>query len=388
MRIGIFGGSFNPPHIGHVLAAEKTVETLGLDKLIVIPAGEPPHKDLPANTPSVEERLALTKIAFSHISCAEVSDVEMRREGKSYTITTIEHFRQIYPEDTLFLLMGTDMFITLGSWYRGDEILKMIIPTVFARKDHEEETIRIKSTEYTEKYGTVSEIIDVDVTEAASTDIRELLQNRKGSSLLCDEVYSEIVKHRFYGVKPEFVWLREKSYALHKPKRIPHVMGCEEEAAKLAERWGYDADSAREAGILHDITKKLGLEEQLLLCNKYGILNDTLENKSEKLLHSKTGAAFSKDMFGIPDDIFTSIRWHTTGRAEMTLLEKIIYLADYVEQTRDFEGVELLRQLCYEDLNAAMELGLKMSIEDLEERGSPIHPKTLEAYNYYSKVKG
>lgn len=388
MRIGIFGGSFNPPHIGHILAAEKTVETLGLDKLIVIPAGQPPHKELPANTPSDEERFALTKIAFSRIPCAEVSDVEMRREGKSYTITTIEHFRQIYPEDKLFLLMGTDMFITLDSWYCGEEILKAVIPAVFARNNHEEETLRLKAAKYAEKYGTVSKIIDADVTVAASSDIREFMQNRKGSALLCDEVYSEIIKHRFYGAKPEFAWLRGKSYAYHKPKRIPHVMGCEEEAAKLAARWGYDADTAREAGILHDITKKLDLEEQLLLCDKYGILNDTLENNSEKLLHSKTGAAFSEDMFGIPDDIFTSIRWHTTGRAEMTLLEKIIYLADYVEKTRDFEGVEVLRKLCYEDLNAAMELGLKMSIEDLEERGSPIHPKTLEAYNYYSKVKG
>ena len=146
--------------------------------------------------------------------------------------------------------------------------------------------------------------------------------------------------------------------------------------------------AAREAGILHDITKKLGLEELLILCSKYDILNDALENKSEKLLHSKTGAALSRDLFGISDDVYSAIRWHTTGREDMTLLEKIIYLADYVEPNRDFEGVEPLRKLCYEDLNAAMELGLKMSIEDLEERGSPIHQKTLEAYEYYSKVKG
>lgn len=266
--------------------------------------------------------------------------------------------------------------------------MRTVTPAVFARKDREGDTIRAKAEEYSVKYGAVCEVVDVDVTEAASTDIRTLLQNRKGSALLTDEVYAQIIKNGFYGAKAELNWLRMKSYALHKPKRIPHVMGCEEEAAKLAQRWGYDVEAAREAGILHDITKKLDLEQQLLLCSKYDILNDTLENKSEKLLHSKTGAALSRDLFGISDDVYSAIRWHTTGRADMTLLEKIIYLADYVEPNRDFEGVEPLRKLCYEDLDAAMELGLKMSIEDLEERGNPIHERTLEAYNYYSKVKG
>ena len=388
MKIGIFGGSFNPPHKGHIAAAEGTIKALGLDKLIIIPAGDPPHKELPEETPSAKERMSLVKAAFSHIECAEITDIEMQRTGKSYTITTLEHFKKLYPEATLYLLMGTDMFVTLDTWYRGSDILEMISPAVFARKDAEADILEQKAAECYEKYGTKSEIIDIDITEAASTDIRTLLQNRQGRQMLSDAVYELIIKNRYYGAKPEYDWLRKCSYAYHKPKRIPHVMGCEEEAARLAERWGYDPDIAREAGILHDITKRLGLEEQLILCDKYGILNDALENKSEKLLHSKTGAEFSRDMFGIPDEVYSAIRWHTTGKAEMSLLEKIIYLADYIEPNRDFDGLEALRKLCYEDIDAAMELGLKMSIEDLEQRGSPIHPKTLEAYNYYSKVKG
>ena len=83
MKIGIFGGSFNPPHRGHVLAAEKTVKALELDKLIIIPAGDPPHKELPAETPTDEQRLCLVKAAFSGIDCAEVSDIELTRQGKS-----------------------------------------------------------------------------------------------------------------------------------------------------------------------------------------------------------------------------------------------------------------------------------------------------------------
>ena len=388
MKIGIFGGSFNPPHIGHVSAAEKTVQALELDKLIIITVGDPPHKELPDETPTDEQRISLVKAAFSHIDIAEISDMEMKRHGKSYTITTLEYFRDIYPDDELFLLMGTDMFITLDQWHRGDEILQLIIPAVFARENAEDDIIKNKADEYAAKFGTKCEIMNINVTEAASTDIRVLLQNREGRELLGDEVYSLIIKNRYYGARPDFEWLRSKSYERHKPKRIPHVKGCEEEAGRLAERWGYDVETAREAGILHDITKKLSLEEQLILCSKYDILNDALEDKSEKLLHSKTGAALSRDLFGISEDIYSAIRWHTTGRADMTLLEKIIYLADYIEPNRDFDGVEPLRKLCYEDIDAAMALGLKMSIEDLEERGVPIHERTLEAYKYYSKVKG
>ncbi len=388
MKIGIYGGSFNPPHKGHILAAQGTIKALNLDKLIVIPAGEPPHKAFPENTPSAGERMELVKAAFSEIECVEISDIEILRSGKSYTITTIEYFKEMYPNDELFLLMGTDMFITLDKWYRGEDILKIVSPAVFARKAEERAVIKQKAEEYAGASGTNSVIIDIEVTEAASSDIREMLKNRQGRELLCDGVYELIIKNRYYGAKPEFNWLRQKSHSMHKPKRIPHVIGCEEEAVRLAKRWGYNTEEAAEAGILHDITKRLGLEEQLILCDKYGILIDTLEQKSEKLLHSKTGAALSRDMFGISDSVNSAICWHTTGKAEMSLLEKILYLADYIEPNRMFDGVDELRRLCYEDIDAAMRLGLKMSIEDLEERGSPIHPKTFEAYKYYSKVKG
>ena len=156
-------------------------------------------------------------------------------------------------------------------------------------------------------------------------------------------MYSQIIRYRYYSAQPELSWLREKAYAWLKPKRIAHVAGCESEAVKLAMRWGEDPETAAEAGILHDITKKLNFEEQLILCGKYGIINDNLELGSPKLLHAKTGAALARDLFGVSDRVYNAIRWHTTGKPDMTLLEKIIYLADYIEPTRDFPGVEKLR---------------------------------------------
>lgn len=385
MKIGIFGGSFNPPHIGHRKAAEQAIGFLKLDRLLVVPAGIPPHKNVPDSTPPAEMRLLLTRKAFESVPEAEVSDFEMKRQGKSYTIDTLRAFRSLYPEDELTLIVGTDMFLTLPEWYEGESILSGFPVAVFPRGLEDMGGIREKAEEYRRDYGAAVTVIPVEVTELSSTEVRTALPGRCGRELLDESVYREIIRYRLYGAKPEFAWLREKAYAMLKPKRIPHVAGCEQEAVFLAKRWGLDPGEAAEAGILHDITKRLGLSDQLLLCKKYGITIDGLERQSEKLLHSKTGAAVARAEFGVSDEVYSAIFWHTTGKADMTEMEKLLYLADYVEPNRSFEGVEKLRRLCREDLNRAMCLGLQMSVEDLTERGAPIHSKTEEALRWYQE---
>jgi nicotinate-nucleotide adenylyltransferase len=133
---------------------------------------------------------------------------------------------------------------------------------------------------------------------------------------------------------------------------------------------------------MHDITKNLKHDEQLLLCEKYGIIVDSVERKTEKLLHAKTGAYIAYDEFGASMDVFGAIYWHTTGKANMSLLEKIMYLADYIEPTRDFDGIDKLRSLCYQDLDKALKLGLSMSIQEMESRGIVPHPISYEALRY------
>ena len=164
-----------------------------------------------------------------------------------------------------------------------------------------------------------------------------------------------------------------------KHKRIPHVLGTEQEAIRLAERYGADVEKARVAALLHDCTKKLGMEEQLELCRRYGIQLDELEQKALKLLHAKTGAAIARDVFGVDEETYQAIWYHTTGRAGMTTLEKVMYLADYIEPSRDFPGVETLRRVCYEDLDRGVLLGLEMTVEEMTEMGNPVHRATLEA---------
>ena len=115
-RIGIYGGTFNPPHRGHMQAARQAVELLNLDKLLLIPDRCPPHKTMPEGTPSAWERLELVRLAAQAIGKAEASDLELLREGRSYTADTMTLLRQAYPEDELFFLMGTDMLLAFPRW--------------------------------------------------------------------------------------------------------------------------------------------------------------------------------------------------------------------------------------------------------------------------------
>ncbi len=385
MKIGIYGGTFNPPHRGHVLAAASAVRELGLDRLIVMPSGTPPHKEVPAGNPDGEERLALARMAFASVDRAEVSDYEVASEGKDYTIDTLNWFEKRSPGDELILITGGDMFRTLPDWKCGDEILRRFSIAVLAREFEEETELAAAAEAYRTEYGATVYFPKAEVFPVSSTEIRAKLPLRQGAELLPEPVYAEIIRRRLYGAKPDFAWLREKAYAMLKPSRVAHVKGCEEEAVRMARFWGADPGEAAEAGILHDVTKKLDLEHQLILCRKYDIVIDALESRSEKLLHSKTGAAVAKYEFGVSDEVYTAIQWHTTGRPGMSLLEKILYLSDYMEPTRRFEGVEKLRRLSYEDLDRAMALGLSMSVDDLTARGVEIHRMTEQAKSFYCR---
>ena len=160
-----------------------------------------------------------------------------------------------------------------------------------------------------------------------------------------------------------------------------HTMLVVDEAAKLRDEAKNPAGLML-AALLHDCTKKLSMEEQLALCEQYGIALDALEKKALKLLHAKTGAALARDVFGVDDEIYNAILWHTTGKPDMTVLEKVIYLADFIEPTRDFPGVDALRRTVWEDLDRGLLMGLEMTVEEMEEMGNPIHVNTLAARDY------
>ena len=387
MRIVVFGGSFNPPHLGHAEAARTVAAALAPDRFLILPANEPPHKELEEGSPNGQQRLELCRLAFREVPGAEVSDWELRREGKSYTADTVEVLREKYPEDELILVLGADMFLCVAKWYRFEYLLEQCTLAVLDREGEEEEALRLHGEELERRWGARWLLLPHEPLPMSSGEIRHRLKFRLGSDELDDEVYSCIVKNGYYDAQPELSWLREKAYAWLEPRRIAHVAGCESEAVMLAKHWGEDPELAAEAGILHDITKKLSWDEQLNLCEKYGIINDQAERNTPSILHAKTGAAVARDLFGVDDRVYEAIRWHCTGKPDMSLLEKIVWLADYIEPTRDFPGVDKVRTLAYEDIDRALAEALGMTLAHIRNKGREPYKDTAEAYQWYSREK-
>lgn len=164
--------------------------------------------------------------------------------------------------------------------------------------------------------------------------------------------------------------------------RLEHTLGCERAAVMLAKRFGGDEEKCAFAAILHDITKRLSREEQLYLCENYGIIPCDVEKMEWKMLHGKTAAAIAEKEYHASADIVHAIAVHTTGCANMTLLDKIIYLADFIEETRDFKGVEPARALARQGIDQALLYCFDFSLTDLVERGKLIHKDTFEARNW------
>jgi nicotinate-nucleotide adenylyltransferase len=379
LRLGVYGGTFNPPHLGHIRAAESAARQLALDTLLVIPSGIPPHKALPSGSAGPEDRLEMARLSFSALDNTVISDIELKTSGISYTADTLDRLLKAYPGAETFLIMGSDMFLTLEQWRNAASLLELVRPAVLVRGTTADEGVSVYAEKLQREYGVGAVMIHNEAIEVSSSELRESLPKRGGFDMMEEETYAYIISKRLYGAKPDFGWLRKCALGRLKPSRILHVLGCENEAVKLAARYGADEDEAREAAILHDVTKALELDDQLQLCQKYDIMTDAVERSEVKLLHSKTGAAVARDIFGVSASVYHAILWHTTGRENMSLLEKVIYIADYIEPSRNFDGVEELRSLAYDDLDQAMIKGLRMSIEDMRLRGIVPHLRTQEA---------
>ncbi len=384
MRIVVYGGSFNPPHLGHRAAAQTVSELLRPELFLVVPDRTPPHKELEAGSPDIDARIALCRLAFRDLPNAEVSEITAARRGRCYSADTVSALRERYPDDELVFLLGTDMFLCFEDWYRYEYLLSECVLAVLPRDDDERPALEAQAEKLRREHGARILMLPHEPLPMHSQEIRERLRHRLGADMLDGAVYAEIIRRRWYDAQPELSWLREQAYARLKPKRIAHVAGCEDEAVRLALRWGEDPEKAAEAAILHDMTKKLNLQEQLQICEKYGIINDHDELASPQILHAKTAAALARELFGADEAVCGAIRWHCTGKADMTLLEKIIWLADCIEPTRDFKGVDRLRKLAYEDIDAALGEALGMSLAYIRERGGEAYHDTVEAYRWYS----
>lgn len=184
------------------------------------------------------------------------------------------------------------------------------------------------------------------------------------------------------------MWSKEKieAYIREKlePERFNHVLGVVDSAAKLAEAYDGNIEKAVIGAMIHDCAKNMTDEEIMNIVESNGYEADWVSKRSPQLLHGLAGGLIGKNLMGINDgEIFEAVRYHTTGRRNMSLLDKIIYLADYIEPGRNFPGVEELRKLAFEDIDKAVLAALNNTIAHVIKKGQLLHTDTVDARNFF-----
>ena len=389
-RIGVFGGTFNPPHIGHMAAAAQAKAALNLDRLLLVPDNIAPHKELPQGSADPWQRLEMVRLCALGVPGAECCDLELRREGKSYTVDTLRQVHQMYPSEQLVLLMGSDMFLSLHHWREPEEIFRLASIGVLCRGEKGEKAAIAQQMEKLSLQGADVTLVDNQVTTISSTDLRRLLAFRCAGPFLPAGVGEYIQKNGLYGTDKNLKnlsmeQLEQTVLPLMNPNRVRHVLGCRDTCVEMAKRWGADETHAARAGLLHDITKALDGPLQLTLCREYGMILDDFSREYPKTLHALTGSLVAERIFGEEPQVVQAICRHTTGCADMTTLDKIVYVADYMEPNRAFPGVQELRKYAFEDLDKALLLGLTMTLDMLKQQNRVVSPGSAAAMQWLAR---
>ncbi len=371
MKIGIFGGSFNPPHNGHLHLATSQAKQLGLGKVLIVPCFIPPHKQS-GDLADSKHRLNMCKLAFPS-PLFEVSSIEIDREKTSYTVETLREIKKRYPNDELYFMVGSDMLSTFQQWYRWEEILQLAKLSASSRA----EGFKPKLEQFTPEQRERVIYLDFQPLEISSTQLRlRIKSNYNCEEFLHKEVLNYIAENSLYD--DEFDSYRETLSKMLDSRRLYHSECVSESAGYLAEKYGADATKAKLAGLLHDITKLLCESEHLALmgdCSEIDI-------KSKKVWHQISAPQFLREnKICLDEEILSAIRWHTTGKGSMTLLEKILYVADFISADRDYPDVSTVRALSEISLEHAMLYTARYTVISLAKRDSLIHPASVECYN-------
>lgn len=391
-RIALFGGTFDPIHNGHIVLARELAAQLALDRVLIMPTFVPPHK-IKTEMASAVDRLEMCRLACAPYAELVVSDLEINRRGASFTVLTLEQLQRVYPDAELFLFVGADMFLTLASWHRFADIAKLATLCAVPRDDVPAEALRAYAATL-EEQGARCIVKEIDTPRISSTEIREKARcGEPLDGLVPAGVAAYIEEHRVYAAQREYRNVEEQYCDILRgrltPKRYRHSIAVAEQAEHLAKKYGGDPEKARIAGLLHDILKDTDGDSQLQIFKDFGILLDAVEETAPKLWHAHAGAVFLEHILGITDpEILLPIRYHTTGRAGMSMAEVVLYLADFTSADRDYPDVDVMRELTERSVEEAMRYALKYTIDDLNERGLPVHPDTLACYEEYCERNG
>lgn len=374
MKIAIFGGTFNPVHNEHVNIVKSAKSALKPDKILVVPSYITPLKT-GAITASGKERIEMCRLAFCGIDGVEVSDTEIESGGVSYSYLTCEKIKKLYSGAEIYFIIGADSLAGFHLWKYPERILNCVTLAVCARESEDKLNSAVK--EYKKRFDKKFVIIPYVGKKVSSTNVRISCAADEDISLSVPESVCEYIRSNGL-YKSEYAeevkkYLTEERYA--------HTLRVVKLALKNAKRLGLDEQSVLTAAILHDCAKyiKSGKELEGFVFPK---------NVPPPVMHQYTGAYVAEHTFNIKDEnILNAIKYHTSGRADMSDLEKLIFLADMLEEGRSFEGAEELRKLFYEDVNKCLYSALKHQIDYLASQKTEIYPLTLQAYQYL-KEKG
>ena len=379
MKVGIFGGSFDPVHIEHIRVAQAAIQTLGLDRLLIMPAYAPPHKKGRVLADN-DARLKACQIAFSAMDKVEVSDFEIAQGGVSYTYLTCQHFKKLYQDAELFWLVGTDMLRDFPTWKNPDQILSCATLAVCARNE-QSDWVEKEQQLFFERFGKNFACVGYNGADVSSTKIRVLAAAGEDFSFFVSPgVYQYIKNSGLYEIPRA-----KDALALEKPTRKEHSLRVALVAAARAGSLKLDEKKAITAALFHDCAKNLSPDSPLL--KGFTPPSDWGE-VPESVLHQFAGAYVAENTFNVDDlEILDAVRYHTSGKEQMTELGKLIFLADMVEDGRRYDGVEKIRAAFYnEPLDKALAIALQETIAFLQKKEAEIYPLTLLAFEFYKKA--
>lgn len=399
--IGIMGGTFNPIHEGHIAIAKAAYEQYKLDEVIFIPSGNPPHKK-DMSIASDKDRYNMVCDSVCQYPYFSVSSIEIDREGYSYTYETLKELSKKYSSDKLYFIVGADSLFYLEEWKHPELIMKYAVILVANRDDSNDEKLKEHIDFIKKTYGGEIGIINVNRIPISSTQIRE---NRFDDRYVPTAVIEYIREHHLYwgknnmetvvtnGFNDNLEYIEKIKKKLVKKldhARYIHTLGVAYTAASMAMCHDLDYNKAFLAGLLHDCAKCVPDDKKIVKCRKYDLPISEVELANPYLLHSKLGAVYAAKKYKVTDeDILNSITYHTTGRANMSDLEKIIFIADYIEPGR-FKAARLdkIRTMAFINLDECTYMILSDTIDYLasKKNSASIDSTTLEAFEYYKKL--
>lgn len=369
-RVLFFGGTFDPPHREHVNMLAAAVEEFAPYKTIVEPTFIPPHKETFCCA-SPRDRFEMCRIAFSGIKNAEVDDYEITREGKSYSYLTVREMKNRFPDCEILFLMGTDMLSGFATWKNPRDILECATPLLCVR-DGENQTSEETVNGFYEKFGVTPYVLKYEGENMSSTDCKIRIMLSLPTDALSDEIRDYIEERGLYRSDEKFEFVKNNL----KPERIEHTANVISYALKKCSALGIEKGKALTAALLHDCAKYLKVDQYDGFRMPQGV--------PSPVVHQYLGAFVAEKILGVTDsDVLDAIRYHTSGRENMSRLEKLIFTADMLEKGRSFDGVDELRKFADEDFENGFRRALQRSYEFVKNSGKPLYSLTEKAVNRY-----